>query len=181
MRSLAQQSQVLTAVAAAALLAGCAPTTHGTTRPPAAPSPIANASTVAPPPLRASVTDRRVVPASRADDEPHAHTSQRSEARAAARRFFASYLAILAGRVASSRVAGLDPSVRWQLSHARANPTPAQRASRPQIRRLAVSSGGPPVSVTASAVIANGPGPPFRLTATLEPRHRAWRVVAIGG
>jgi hypothetical protein len=180
MRSHPQQRGILAAVATAVLLVGCAPASHPASPPPAAPSTSADAATAAPAPLRASATHRHAVAPPSTDDEPHAHTAQRPLARAAAGRFFASYLAFLTGRLTASRVAGVDPNVRWELSHARANPTPAQRAAHPRIRRLTVSSGGPPVSVTATAVIADAPGAGYRLTATLEPRHGAWRVVAIG-
>jgi len=76
-------------------------------------------------------------------------------------------------------VLGADRNVRWQLEHGHATITPAERASRLQIAHLSLASGGPPISVVATAVIEVGQGQRLLLSITLEPRRKTWLVVAI--
>lgn len=114
-------------------------------------------------------------------DEPHAPASRLFAARAVARPFFSSYVAFLYGRLAPSRVADVDASVRWQLEHGRATTTPAEHASRPRVAHLTVTPAGPPISAIATALVAVDRGTESRLTATLEPRRGRWLVVAISG
>jgi hypothetical protein len=113
-------------------------------------------------------------------DEPHAATAQVSAARPAARAFFASYIAYLYRRRPPTRVAGADQNLRAQLAHGHATLTPAERAARPHLVRLSITSAGPPVSVAAVALLQVGQAS-SRLTATLEPRRGKWLVVAIAG
>jgi hypothetical protein len=113
-------------------------------------------------------------------DEPHAATAQVSAARPAARAFFASYIAYLYRRRPPTRVAGADQNLRAQLAHGHATLTPAERAARPHLVRLSITSAGPPVSVAAVALLQVGQAS-SRLTATLEPRRGTWVVVAIAG
>jgi hypothetical protein len=115
------------------------------------------------------------------DDEPHAAMTQVSAARSVARAFFASYLACLYGRRPARHVAGADQRLRAQLAHGHATLTPAERASRPHVAHLSITSAGPPVSIVAVAQVDVGRGPSSRLTATLEPRRGKWVVVAIAG
>jgi hypothetical protein len=115
------------------------------------------------------------------DDEPHAATAQLSAARPVARAFFVSYIAYLYGRRPASHVAGAAQSLLAQLDHGHATLTPAERASRPHLAHLSITSAGPPVSVVAVALVDLGRGPSSRLTATLEPRRGTWLVVAIAG
>jgi hypothetical protein len=115
------------------------------------------------------------------DDEPHAATAQVSAARPVVRAFFASYVAYLCGRRPARHVAGANESLRAQLEHGHATLTPAERASRPHLAHLSITSAGPPVSVTAVALVNLGPRRSSRLTATLESRRGKWVVVAITG
>jgi hypothetical protein len=115
------------------------------------------------------------------DDEPHAATTQLSAGRPVARAFFASYIAYLYGRRPASHVAGADQNLRTELERGRATLTAVERASRPHLAHLSITSAGPPVSVVAVALVDVGPGPPSPLTATLEPRRGKWLVVAIAG
>jgi hypothetical protein len=96
-----------------------------------------------------------------------------------ARAFFASYLAYLYRRRPASHVAGAGQSLRAQFEHGHATLTPVERASRPHLARLSITSAGPPVSVVAVALVNVGPGRSSRLTATLEPRRGKWLVVAV--
>jgi hypothetical protein len=115
------------------------------------------------------------------DAEPHAARSQVPAARAAAHRFFRSYIAFLYGRLPASRLADADPGLRSALEQGHATTTPAERASRPRITRLTLSSSGPPISVVAVAVVKVGCCGSSNLTATLEPRDGACLVVAASG
>lgn len=115
------------------------------------------------------------------DTERHARRSQLSKARGAARAFFETYVAYLSGRLPAGRVADASPALRAQLESDRAETTPAERASRSRIARLSVAIAGPPVSVTAVAIVELRRGQRSHLTATLEPAGRTWRVVAVGG
>jgi hypothetical protein len=115
------------------------------------------------------------------DDEPHAAGAQVAAAWPVARAFFDSYIAYLYRRRPPGRVAGADPSLRAQLEHGQSTLTPAERASRPHLAHLSITSAGPPVSVIVVAVVNVGPGRSSRLTATLEPRRGKWVVVAIAG
>jgi hypothetical protein len=140
----------------------------------------------APPPAtgrrRATTSPPRVhTPGDTDDDEPHAATAQLSAARPVARAFFASYIAYLYGRRPATHVAGAAQNLRTQLEHSHATLTPAERASRPHLAHLSITSAGPPVSVVAVALVDAGAGPRSRLTATLELRRGKWLVVAIAG
>jgi hypothetical protein len=115
------------------------------------------------------------------DDELQAVTAQVSAGRPAARAFFASYIAYLYGQRPARRVAGANQSLRPHLDHGDATLTPAERASRPHLTHLSITSAGPPVSVVAVALIDVDAGRSSRLTATLEPRRGKWLVVAIAG
>ena len=115
------------------------------------------------------------------DDEPHASRPQVSDARAVATHFFRTYLAFLYGRLPARRVTGVDRTLRCQLEHGHATTTPAERAARPRISHLSLSSAGPPVSVVAVAVVTTACCAPSQLTATLEPHGRGWLVVAVSG
>jgi hypothetical protein len=99
-------------------------------------------------------------------------------ARRAATRFFASYLLFLYGRLPASGVADASESLQSELCQGTSLVTPAERRARPRLLRVTVVPSGPPASALASAfVLANGTTHP--LTATLEPRGRAWIVVAV--
>jgi hypothetical protein len=113
------------------------------------------------------------------DNEPHAATSQVLAVRSVAQTFFRAYVAFLYGRVPPSRVNRADPALRSQLEQGRATTTPAERAARPRIAHLTLSSSGPPISVLAVATITAGCCGSSALTATLEPEHGAWLIVAV--
>jgi hypothetical protein len=115
------------------------------------------------------------------DDEPHASTSQVTDARAVATHFFTGYLAFLYGRLSAKRVTGADPRLRGQLQHGHTATTPAERDARPRIAHLSLTSAGPPVSVIANAVITTACCESSHLTATLEPHAGSWLVVAVSG
>lgn len=115
------------------------------------------------------------------DDEPHASTSQVTDARAVATHFFTSYVAFVYGRLPAKRVTGADPKLRRQLQHGHATTTPAERDARPRIAHLSLTSAGPPVSVVAVAVITTACCGSSDLTATLEPNAGSWLVVAVSG
>ena len=172
----------LAVTAATACLAGCA---SGCAARPAELSRPAITSTATPTvPAVAAPSPR---PSGRApsvedgDTERRARPSQLSTARPVARAFFTTYVAYLSGRLPAERVADVSPALRAQLESGRAETTPAERAARPRIGRLSIATAGPPVSVTAIAIVDAGPGQGSRLTATLEPAGRTWRVVAVGG
>ena len=116
-----------------------------------------------------------------ADEEPHAASSQVPAARSVARTFFRSYIAFLYGRLPPSRVAEVDPGLRSQLEQGRGTTTPAERATRPRIAHLTLSSSGPPISVLAVATVTARCCRSSTLAATLEPQHGAWLVVAVTG
>jgi hypothetical protein len=115
------------------------------------------------------------------DDEPHASTSQVTDARAVATHFFTSYLAFLYGRLPAKRVTGAAPNLRRELQQGHATTTPAERDARPRIAHLSLTPAGPPVSVVAVAVITTACREPSDLTATLEPHAGSWLVVAVSG
>jgi hypothetical protein len=181
MRSIWWQIALIVAFAVVVALAGC-----GSRQGPR--SPVARSrhtsQAAASRPATVSVTPASPsvrTPSGDDDDESYAATSQVVAARPAAKAFFSSYVSYLYGRLAASRVAGADRSLRWQLEHGRARITPAERASRPRIACLSLASAGPPVSVVATAVVAVDNGRRLRLSATLEPYRHAWLVVAVGG
>jgi hypothetical protein len=130
---------------------------------------------------RATTSPPRVHRPDDTDDEPHAATTQVSAARPVARAFFATYIAYLYRRRPARHVAEADQRLRAQLERGHATLTPAERASRPHVAHLSITSAGPPVSVVAVALVNVGRGPSSRLTATLEPRRGRWHVVAIAG
>ena len=113
------------------------------------------------------------------DDERHASYTQVSSARSVARAFFTAYLAYLYGQLPATDVTGIDRGLRSQLEHGHAITTPAERASLPRIIGLSLSSSGPPISVTAVAVVTTAHGQPSQLTATLEPHRGTWLVVEV--
>jgi len=113
------------------------------------------------------------------DDEPHASRTQLSSTRHMARAFLTTYLAYLYGQLPARDVTGTDQGLRWQLEHGHAITTPAERASPPHIARLSLSSSGPPISVTAVAVVTTADSQPSQLTATLEPHRGTWLVVTV--
>lgn len=113
------------------------------------------------------------------DDEPHASHTQVSSARHVARAFFTAYLAYLDGQLPARDVTSTDQGLRWQLEHGHAITTPAERASPPHIARLSLSSSGPPISVTAVAVVTTADSQASQVTATLEPHHSARLVVTV--
>lgn len=172
----------LASLAATACLAGCA---SGSSRPPSVVSRTASTPTTTP--TGAVVAAPSPRPSGRApsveagDTERHARRSQLSTARAAARAFFETYVAYLSGRLPAERVADVSPELRARLESGRAGTTPAERASHPRLGRVHVSIAGPPASITTVAFVQSGPGQRSRLTATLEPARRTWRVVAVGG
>ena len=168
----------LATLAAAACLAGCA---SGGSRSPTAVTRTASTSAVAVAPTRSPPPAVRAPGASDGDSERRARQSQLSTARAVARTFFPTYLAYLSGRSPAKRVADVSPALRSQLGSGRAETTPAELASDPRIGHVYVVLAGPPLSVTAVAFVEAVPGQQSRITATLEPAGRTWRVVAVGG
>lgn len=115
------------------------------------------------------------------DTERHAQRSQLSTARSVAQAFFRTYVGYLSGRLSAERVADVSPELRAQIEAGRAETTPAERASHPRIGRVSVAIAGPPVSITAVALVEPGAGKRSQLSATLESTRRTWRVVAVGG
>ena len=113
------------------------------------------------------------------DDKPQASRTQLSSTRHVARAFLTTYLAYLYEQLPARDVTSIDQGLRWQLEHGHAITTPAERASPPHIARLPLSSSGPPISVTAVAVVTTAHGQPSQLTATLEPHHSTWLVVTV--
>lgn len=176
-------SGCVASLVAAATLAGCG-LDLGQSAPPAEVAPPSTTSTPFPPAAAAPPTVRGSseggAKTSRIDDEPHARRSQLSIARGVARAFLDTYVPYLYGRLPAERVADASPALRHQLASGRAEPTPAERSSRPRIARLSVAATGPPVSVTVVAVVRSGLDESWRLTATVEPSGRRWLVVAIG-
>jgi hypothetical protein len=179
-----RQTGWLTATLLVTAAPGCG-SNAGQDRPPAFARPVhttessSSRATTVPPPEGSST--RPPGGRGRGDEEPHAAKPQVSEARSAAKAFFSSYVAFLYGRLPPSRVASVNPSVQRQLEHGHATPTPAERASRPRVARVTLTSAGPPVSAIATAFVAVGHAEESRLIATLEPRRGKWLVVAIGG
>jgi hypothetical protein len=113
------------------------------------------------------------------DDEPQASRSQLSSTRHVARAVLTTYLAHLYGQLPARDVTSVDQGLRWQLEHGHAITTPAERASPPHIARLSLSSSGPPISVTAVAVVTTADSQASQVTATLEPHHSTWLVVTV--
>jgi hypothetical protein len=112
--------------------------------------------------------------------EPVASAPDLANVRRTAERFFAAYVRFLYARIPASAVPDIDPQLRSQLALARPLVTPAERSAQPKLVHLTVSTAGPPVSAIATATISSSPGR-YRLTVTLEPRHRSWIVVAVDG
>jgi hypothetical protein len=172
----------LAGTAATACLAGCA--SGGAARPAELSRPAITSTAT---PTVAAVAAPSPRPAGRApsvedrDTERHARRSQLATAHAVVQAFFETYVAYLSGRLPAERVADVSPALRAQLEAGRAETTPAERASHPRIGRVSVATAGPPVSVTAVAIIEAGPSQRSQLTATLEPAGRTWRVVVVGG
>lgn len=168
----------------AAMLAGCGADAERRTTParsgrsPAVQSASSRAAAPPPEPTGASAGDRS---STGEDSERNAGRAQLSVARGVARAFFISYLAYLYGRLPATRVMDTSPGLCRQLRSGHAEATPAERSSRPRIARLSMATAGPPLSVLAVALIRTGDDEPSRLTATLEPGGRRWRVVAISG
>jgi hypothetical protein len=163
-------------------LAGCGPTGPQRTTAPAGhrtPATRQNRrdrhhTSAGPPPGQAETDDGAD------DDEPHASTSQVSDARSVATAFLRTYLAFLYGQLPAKRVNGAAPNLRRELQQGHATTTPAERAARPRIAHLTLTSAGPPISVVAVAVVT-GCRDPSQLTATLEPHDNRWLVLAVNG
>jgi hypothetical protein len=115
------------------------------------------------------------------EDEPHASRLQVSDARSVATAFLRTYLAYLYGRLPATRVTGAAPALHRELAQGHATTTPAERATRPHISRITLTSAGPPISVVAVAVVTTACCAPSQLTATLEPHDNRWLVVAVNG
>jgi predicted small lipoprotein YifL len=177
---------LFSAVALAATLAGCG--SKAPTDPTAATAPHPHRAEHASNPRHPISRPRPATQSAHAaaldgddDDEPHASRTQVSSARSVARAFFTTYLAYLYGQLPARDVTGLNQALRRQLEHGHAITTPAERASSPHVVRLSLSSSGPPISVTAIALLTTADSQPSQLTATLEPHHGTWLVVAISG
>lgn len=112
-----------------------------------------------------------------AESEPVAGHRALDAARDAALRFFPAYIRFLYGRIPAREVPDLSPRFRSTLRQDHGLVTPAERAANPTILHLTLRPAGPPVSVLAVADIEAGRGH-YKLTATLEPQHGGWVVVA---
>ncbi len=111
--------------------------------------------------------------------ERRAPANSLAPARRTAARFFFTYVPFLYGHLRAGHVLGLAPQLRSQLGHAATLVTPAERSARPHVVRIKVESAGPPVSATAIATVLVHDRR-YQLTATLEPRHGGWEVIAVG-
>jgi hypothetical protein len=118
------------------------------------------------------------LPAPLLQTEPSAQARVLKPARRAALRFFTAYLRFLYGETTSGQVRAVDPQLRSELQQP-ARLTPAERAARPVVAHVSVTRAGPPLSVLATATILVDQAR-YQLTATLEPQHGNWVVVAIG-
>jgi len=114
------------------------------------------------------------------ESEPVAPRQELHQADLVARRFFAAYVNFIYGRLAAADVPDVDANLSSRLEHSRALITPAERATTPTLARLTVVAAGPPVSALATAIVLSGRSH-YKLTATLEPKHGRWTVVAVDG
>lgn len=121
-----------------------------------------------------------VAPPRLAESEPVASHRGLGAAREAALRFFPAYVQFVYGRIAAGDVPDLSRRLRGELRKGTGLVTPAEKAAKPRILDVKVKPAGPPVSVIASADVAAGRGR-YTLTATLEPQHGGWVVVAADG
>jgi|HubBroStandDraft_6_1064221.scaffolds.fasta_scaffold392015_2 hypothetical protein len=174
------------AVVLVAALSGCGPNAHPRGAAATVPSvpPARHASTPPPPTSRPhpSRPAAHTGALDRADDdEPHASHTQVSSAGSVARAFFTTFLVYLYGQLPARNVTGIDQGLRRKLAHGHAITTPAEHASPPHVIRLSLISSGPPISVTAVALGTTAESQPSQLTATLEPHHGTWVVVAASG
>jgi hypothetical protein len=133
----------------------------------------------APTPAPSRTTPALPHPPSRASEpDPPPRASAAASAERPARRFFDSYVSFLYGRIAATSVADVERPLRAKLRSGLAFITPAERAARPRIARVAVTPAGPPLSALATATVLAG-GDRYRLTVILEPRGDGWLVVAL--
>src|SRR6202035_1116432 len=117
-------------------------------------------------------------PPSLVQAEPSAQTAVLKPAWRTAARFFTAYVRLLYGETSGGRVPGVAAPSRAELKQGSLT-TPAERAARPRVARVGVTRAGPPLSALATATILVGQTH-YQLTATLEPHHGRWVVVAIG-
>ena len=129
---------------------------------------------------RSSESPTSVQPPLLSKSEPVAADPDLAKVRRTADRFFAAYVRFLYGRIPASALPDIDARLRSQLARARPLVTPAERSAVPKLVHLTVAAAGPPVSAIATATISSFPGR-YRLTVTLESRHRRWIVVAVDG
>lgn len=121
-----------------------------------------------------------VAPRPPAESEPVPRRGELPAAQRTARRFFRAYVRFLYRRLPAAEVPDAAPQLRSELTQSAALKTPAEGSSRPRIIRLTVRPAGPPISAIATATLTTQRGR-YALTATLEPRHGRWIVVAIDG
>lgn len=168
---------------AATALAGCAQAAPPAPRVPQVMRAVSRPTAPAPalPSAPSATPSGEARRAAAGDSEPHARRSHLVMACTAARAFIGTYLRYLYGRLPARRVINASPRLRSQLQSGHAATTPAERSRLPRIVRLWLTPAGPPVSVIAVVVVRAQGGQVWRLTASLEPRGRTWRVVAVGG
>jgi hypothetical protein len=85
----------------------------------------------------------------------------------------------LYGKNTAGPVLGASPQLHAQFRRGEGRLTPAERSAAPRVLRVSVTPQGPPLSVLATATILAA-SRQWRLTATLEPQHRRWLIVAVG-
>lgn len=99
-------------------------------------------------------------------------------ARRVAQRFLASYLPFAYGRDSARVVSDITSTLRWQLLHKRAEPTPVERRRRPRVVSVQTTA-TTPTFIVATAVIDDGGVTTYRLRFTLERRAGHWLVSGV--
>jgi hypothetical protein len=101
-----------------------------------------------------------------------------ARARRVAERFLTAYLPFAYGRGGAAAVSGITSTLRQQLLHKRAEPTPVERRRRPRVVSLQTTATTPMI-VVATAVIDDGGVATYRLRFELEGRAGRWRVSGV--
>lgn len=101
-------------------------------------------------------------------------------ARAAARTFFTSYLAVSYGRADAASLRGASAALRDRLRSQQARVPQGVKARTPRVAALRLE----PIDtglVRATATVGDGDVAPYPLFATLRRSHGRWTAVSVGG
>ncbi len=109
---------------------------------------------------------------------PPVSTAAMLQARRAAKRFLAGYLALAYGRGSALAIRGVTQALRRQLLSQGAQLTPVERRRRPRVVALH-TVGTTPVFVVATAVIDDGGLATYRLRFTLSRAAGCWAVSGV--